>query len=462
LPEAAVATRITIVGGGSTHWTPRLLVDFANTPSLAGAEVVLHDLDASSLPPMCRIGEHIAISRDVDLKVSSTTDLDEALDGAQFVISAFSVGGFESMTHDIEIPARYGVRQPVGDSVGPGGIFRSLRSIPVVLEMAQAIARNAPDALFVNVSNPLTALCRAVTKTTTVKTVGLCNELVGLQFWLSLVFDAPMHHIDPIVAGVNHLPLVTSLRIGDDDGFELLSQAMDDLGDKAGQPVWMDPPAQSHWHKIDPERGWTKADILANNRVKLEIFRRFGVLPGSADTHVAEFFPWFVTQASDFGRDWGIHHYGLSGHRADKAEDDEMSSHLEKGGEVSEWPSGELVAPLLDAVVSGKSVSLPMNLPNTGQVTGLPEGVVVECIGSVQGGKIMPRDVASAGAASEHLRRVVASQELTVEAALEGDRSLVVEAMFADPVAGSRPFEHVIAMTDEMLAATARWLPQFK
>ena len=99
------------------------------------------------------------------------------------MITALSVGGFETMVHDIEIPARYGVRQPVGDSVGPGGIFRSLRSIPVVLEMAQAIARARPDVLFMNVSNPLTALCRAVTKTTNVKTVGLCNELVGLQFW---------------------------------------------------------------------------------------------------------------------------------------------------------------------------------------------------------------------------------------------------------------------------------------
>ena len=271
-----------------------------------------------------------------------------------------------------------------------------------------------------------------------------------------------MHHVDPVVAGVNHLPLVTSLRIGGKDGFELLSKAMDDPGDLAGQPVWMDPPAQSHWRKLDPATGWTKADILANNRLKLEIFRTFGVLPGSADTHVAEFFPWFVTQASDFGRDWGVHHYGIAGHREDKAEDDEMSALLEKGGEVPEWPSGELVAPLIDAVVGAKQTSLPMNLPNTGQVIDLPDGVVVECMGTIEGGMISPRDKASAGAASEHLRRVVASQELTVDAALEGDRSLVLKAMLADPVAGSLPFEHVVAMTDEMLAATAPWLPQFK
>jgi alpha-galactosidase len=456
-----VSARITIVGGGSTHWTPRVLSDCANTESLHDAEVVLHDIDASSLPAMSRVAEHIATTRAIDLKVTATTDLAEALDGAQFVVSAFSVGGFESMAPDIGIPARYGVRQPVGDSVGPGGIFRALRSIPVMVDIARAIERHAPDAVLLNVTNPLTALCRAVTKETKVRTVGLCNELIGLQFWLSLLFDAPMHEIDPVVAGVNHLPLVTALRIGSEDGFEMLSNAMHDPSQLAGQPVWMDPPEQSHWQKLDPARGWTKEDILANNRLKLQVFETLGVLPGSADTHVAEFFPWFVTGVSDFGRDWGVHHYGIAGHRADKAEDDESAAQLEKGGEIAPWISGELVAPLVDAVVTGHHRSLPMNLPNTGQVTDLPEGVVVECMGSIEDGKIRPRDIASAGAAAEHLRRVVTSQELTVQAALVGDRALVLQAMLADPVAGSLPFEHVTAITDEMLTATSRWLPRF-
>ena len=102
-----------------------------------------------------------------------------------------------------------------------------------------------------------------------------------------------------------------------------------------------------------------------------------------------------------------------------------------------------------------------MNLPNTGQVTDLPKGVVVECMGAVGNGSVGPRDTASAGAAAEHLRRIVESQELTVEAAIRGDRGLVLRAMLADPVAGTLPFEHVSALTDEMLAATSAWLPQF-
>ncbi len=454
-----MAPRITIVGGGSTHWTPRMLADFANTPALQDARVVLMDIDEASLAPMLTIAKHVVTTRGIGLDVTATTDLSRALDGAEFVISAFSVGGFASMAHDLDIPARYGIRQPVGDSVGPGGISRSLRSIPVLVGIAREIERCAPDALLLNVSNPLSALCRAVTSQTSVRTVGLCNELVGLQFWLSLLFDADMRRVDPVVAGVNHFPLVTALRIGDDDGFAMLRDVLDHPEQLEGQPLWMTPPAASHWHKLDPSRDWTKADVLAAGRVKLELFRRFGVLPGSADTHVAEFVPWFVQAASDQGRAWGVHHYGIAGHRADKVDDDVEAAALEAGGEIRTWSSGELAAPLIDAVVTGAPRHLPVNLPNTGQVVGIPDGAVVECIGVVDGAGVRPRDVASPGRLGEHLRRIVTAQELTVEAAISGDRGTVIEAMLADPVAGMLPWERVAAMTDEMLAATSSWLP---
>jgi len=450
--------RITLVGGGSTHWTPRLLCDFANTPSLRDAEVVLMDVDEPSLGPMLVIAKHIAATRGIGLSVTATTDLARALDGAEFVITGLSVGGFTSMVHDLEIPARYGIRQPVGDSVGPGGISRSLRSIPVMLDIAREVERSAPDALLLNVSNPLTALCRAVTSQTKVRTVGLCNELVGLQFWLSLVFDTDMRRIDPVVAGVNHFPIVTALRMGDADGFAMLRDVLDHPEQLEGRPVWMAPPPASHWHKLDPGRDWTKADVWSAARLKLELFRRFGVLPGSADTHVAEFIPWFVKAASDQGRAWGVHHYGIAGHREDKADDDVSAAELAAGGDLPGWSSGELVAPLIDAVVTGTPRHLPVNLPNRGQVEGLPDGVVVECMGVADASGVRARDVASPGRLTEHLRRVVASQELTVEAAISGDRGTVVEAMLADPVAGSLPWEHVQAMTDELLAATAPWL----
>src|SRR5580698_5512362 len=167
-----MAAKITLVGGGSTHWTPKLMVDFANTPALEDAEVVLYDLDPESLPAALKVVEHVAERRGIALTARATTDIDDALSGAEYVIATFSVGGFGSMRHDIEIPARYGVRQTVGDSVGPGGISRALRSVPVIVDIAREMERSCPDALLVNVTNPLTALCRAVTRQTRVQAVG--------------------------------------------------------------------------------------------------------------------------------------------------------------------------------------------------------------------------------------------------------------------------------------------------
>ena len=460
--DRGTVANITIVGGGSTHWTPRLLVDFANTPSLSGSQIVLMDVAADSLPPMLQLAGHVAKKRDIELTATATTELDSALAEAEIVLTTLSVGGFASMRHDLEIPARFGVRQPVGDSVGPGGISRSLRSIPVMLGIARAMERRCPGALLVNVSNPLTALCRAVTRETSVRAVGLCNELVGLTWMLSLLFDADLRAIDPVVGGVNHLPLVTALRIGGADGFAMLRDLIEEPGPRASEPIWMAPPPATHWRKASDTDKWTKGDVLANNRLKFELFRRFGVLPGSADTHVAEFFPGFVTENSDFGRDWGVHHYGLAGHQADKVDDDAALEALLASDEIPAWPSGELVAPLLEALVTGSDASLPVNLPNTGQVVNVDRGAVVECIGVAGASGVAPRDcVRVESVLGEYLRQISMSQELTVEAACTGNRTKVVEAMLTDQMASRLPYENVLAMTDELLAATAPWLPQF-
>lgn len=457
-----MGARITIIGGGSTHWGPSLLVDFANSAALADSAVTLQDVDGGAVEHMARFGAHLARTRDIPLDVRSTTDLDAALDGAQFVVSAFSVGGFDSMRHDVEVPARYGLRQPVGDSVGPGGIARSLRTIPVLLDMAGAMEKRCPDGLLVNVTNPLTALCRAVAKETPIEVVGLCNEVVGLQLAMSLLFDVPMHAVDPVIGGVNHFPVATSMSIDGEDGFAKLRDAIEGRIDLSG-PIWLDPlPDQMLWRKGRPDGPWCKADVLENLRLKVELFRRFGVLPASSDTHVAEFLPGFVTESSDFGRDWGVHQYGMAKHREDKVRDGERFAWLMAQDDIPRLPSGELVASLLEGLVTGSARHLPMNLPNTGQVENLPPGSVVECIGLSGAEGLRPRDrVTVPSVLGEYLRRVVASQELTVEAAVTGDRGTVLQAMLADPTAGSLPYEHVVSMTEELLGATAAWLPQF-
>ena len=457
-----MSARITIVGGGSYHWAPRLLADFANTPSLTDAQVVLHDLDADRMKRMEELGAEIARRRDIPLEVRAEPDRRAALEATEYVITAFSVGGFDSMQHDIEIPQRYGIRQPIGDSVGPGGIMRALRSIPVLLDIARDIEAVAPNALLVNVTNPLTALCRAVTRETNVRTVGLCNEWVGCSWMLSLLFDCGMHEIDPVIGGVNHFPIATSLQVRGEDGFAMLRALLDDRAALAEAPIWMDPPEAAGWTKISPAEQWTKLDVVENNRVRVEVFDRFGVLPGSGDHHSTEFMPNWVHPGNEYGVPWRIHHYGMPGHRRDAEEDVVFYEQMRDAPDVSRMPSGELVATLLDGLVTGTPRALPVNLPNAGNVTNVPEGSVVEIMGVADGNGVRGRDCTSVpGVIGEYVRRVNVAQEWTVEAACTGDRALVLEAMLADAIATQLAYDDVVAMTDEMLAATAGWLPQF-
>ena len=159
-----MAPRIVIVGGGSYQWVPKLVVDIVNTPSCTDAEIVLHDIDPEPLEPVADFVHHVAKVRDVGMTVSTTLDRAEALAGADYVVVTISTGGFASMRHDLEVPERYGIKQSVGDSVGPGGIMRALRNIPVLVDIARDMKALSPDAWMLNLTNPMTTLCRAVTR----------------------------------------------------------------------------------------------------------------------------------------------------------------------------------------------------------------------------------------------------------------------------------------------------------
>jgi alpha-galactosidase len=455
-----VTPRVVVVGGGSYHWSPSLLTDFANTASLHGTEFVLHDLDNDRATLMAELGAEIARRRDIPMTVRAEPDRRKALADADFVVSAFSVGGFDSMRHDLEIPERYGVVQPIGDSVGPGGVSRALRSIPVLLDIARDVEDVAPDAYLLNVTNPLTALCRAVTRETGCRTIGLCNEWVSTTFALSLLFDSGMHEIDAVLGGVNHFPLATSMTVRGEDAFARLRALLDDVDGVQATGLWMDPPDRMEWLRAGAT--WTKGDVLANNAARMELFSRFGVLACSGDHHATEFVPGFVHAGTDFGQMWKVHVYRLAKHMADAEDDVANYEGLRDADDVPPWPSGELVAPLVDAIVTGKTRRLPVNIPNAGNVTNLPDGAVVEIMGTVDGSGVRGRDHTTVpGVMGEWLRRVHASQELTVEAALTGDRTLALEAMLLDPMCSVLSYDDVVAMTDELIAATARWLPQF-
>ena len=456
-----MAPQITIIGGGSYQWAPKLVIDLANMPSLEASDVVLCDIDPAPLPRMAELVEHIAASRGIPMTVRSTTNQREALTGADYVVVNISTGGFASMRHDIEIPERYGIRQPVGDSVGPGGITRALRNIPILVGIARDMADVCPDAWLCNLTNPMTTLCRAVTRETDIKTVGLCHEVTGTRFALSLLLDARFGDLHLDVTGVNHFPVITRLDVAGNDGFAMLSNLLTD-DTRAQEPIFLDVPEGSDVSEVFGGPEWTKAALLEQHQLKLELFRRFGVLPAAGDRHLAEFMPGFVTEQSGWGARWGVKLTSIADREQGQAAHVTDFEALLAGDEIPRAPSGEMLAPLIDSMLRGVTRHLPLNIGNAGQCPDLPADAVVESMCVVDGAGIRGGDpvVAPAGLA-EHLRRVAAAQELTVEAALSGDRERVLEAMLADPLAGRGDYGQVVDMTDELLDATRAWLPQF-
>jgi alpha-galactosidase len=361
------------------------------------------------------------------------------------------------MRHDLEVPERHGIKQSVGDSVGPGGIMRALRNIPVLVRIAHDMADLCPDAWMLNITNPMTTLCRSVTRETDVKTVGLCHEMVGTQFLLSVLLDARFLDLEFELAGVNHFPLLTKMTIGGEDGFARLREV---LADGADDPINV--PAEMGEEAAALAKGFKKRDLIAGNQVKFSLFERFGVLPAAGDRHLVEFFPGFLTEDAGWGKRWGVALTTIADRERDAGGHKTEFEKLLNASELPTMPSGEMVAPIIDSFLRDKPRSLPLNLPNAGQVPDLPHEVVVEamCIADASG--LRGRDTPQLPPVlAEWVRRIAASQEATVAAAISGDRAKVVEAMLLDPLAGRIDYDQLERMTDEMLAATKQWLPQF-
>jgi alpha-galactosidase len=311
-----------------------------------------------------------------------------------------------------------------------------------------------------NITNPMTTLCRSVTHETSIKTVGLCHEIAGAQFALSLLLDVGFLDFDFELVGVNHLPIFTSLRVNGDDGFERLRELMADPDGLGAEPVTL--PAHFGEEAAKAAAGFRKRDLLEQHKVKLALFERFGVLPGAGDRHLVEFFPGFLTEESDWGKRWGVALTTIADREGDAGRYQEELAKMRASSEISTMPSGEMVAPMIDSFLRNRKHAFPLNIPNAGQAPDLPPDVVVEamCVADADG--LHPRDQARLPPVlAEWVRRIAAAQEATVTAALSGDREKVVEAMLLDPLAGRIDFDHLEQMTDEMLAATAQWLPQF-
>src|SRR3954452_5148347 len=265
--------KVTLVGGGSYQWAPNLISDMLLMPSLQGMHLVLQDIDPEPLPLMQKYATYAAEQLGADVTVETTSDQRAAVQDAFAVIVCISTGGFASMTHDLAVPERHGIKQSVGDSVGPGGISRALRNVPVLVGIGRDMAEVCPDAWLLNITNPMTVLTRSVRRETGIKAVGVCHEIDGFLWDLSLVSDIAKESMRPVVAGINHFPVVTELALGDHDGLQYLRDLMADDGDDG-----------------DTEEDCSsRSAFKKRHALKLRLLDLYGALPAAVYRYLAEF-----------------------------------------------------------------------------------------------------------------------------------------------------------------------------
>lgn len=434
---------IVLIGAGSTVFTPGLLTDLASSRTFDGWTVHLVDLNGEAADTMARLGRRIATQRGADLAFVPHTDRREALPGARFVTTTIAVGAADGWRHDMEIPARHGIAQTVGDSVGPGGVLRALRHVPELVAIAEDVADLAPEAQLVNYSNPLTANVRAIRSETPVQAIGLCHGTMHTLSKLAADLGIPSDEVHAVFAGLNHLCWLLDLRRGADDLYPRLRKA---VAERAGG---RDAPSTA-------EEGVHLA-------VSADLERTFGRYPAPGDRHVAEFFGWYLkgengTPADETRLPWGLQG-GRDATMEYIGEKDDLWEllHAQADG-TAPLPQGdnqeaERLVAIAEAMVTGHDhVELAVNLPNEGRISNLPPSAVVEVPAVVGAAGIIgltvgPLPVAIAAVLTARAQQ----QDLTVRAAVEGDRTLALQALVLDPLVPS-PAVAAAILDDAILA----------
>jgi alpha-galactosidase len=435
--EGRSGPKIAFVGGGSYQWGPKIILDVALNVGLRGGTLVLHDIDAEALEDMYDWGQRAIEQANADLKLEKTLGLEEALQGADFVVLSISTGGLDATALDLEIPARYGVVQTVGDTVGPGGLFRGLRNIPVVVEIARAMERVCPDAVLLNLTNPLTVLTRAVTKATSIRAVGLCHELFSTLGMLSKIFDTPEEAINVRVAGINHFIWVTEVSV---HGRDVTGEAFRRISCGEAREI-----------SLSETDGDT--DPFMNTwGMRTELCRLYGSLPAAGDRHVCEFLPGYLQDEKERER-LDLRVTTVEVRREKLTADRDKVRGMIRGDEpIPTGRSREEISDIIAAMWTGEDSVNIVNLPNAGQVRDLPLGAVVETYGALNGAGasgIVFGELPPPVAALVHPH--VFNQEAIVQAGLTGDTDLAFRAFLNDSLVGNRPDAR--EMFEEMLEA---------
>jgi len=435
-------TKIAFIGAGSFGFTRRLVKDILTFPLLRDATLSLMDIDAERLDYVKRAVDRIVAEGSYPARVEATMDRAEALKGAQAVICTILAGGVDIWRHDIEIPKKYGIDTNVGDTRGPSGVFRALRTIPVMLDICRDIERHCPDAILLNYTNPMAMLCRAMQRETTVKVTGLCHSVQGTAAMLARWIGAAFDEITYVCAGINHQAWYVKYEWNGKDAYPLIRKAVQ------------------------------RPEVYNEEIVRNEMFLHLGYYVSESSGHNSEYNWWFrkrpdlVEKYCTHGTGWnpGVYAYVLNGYLARQKEwKNAMQEWLDDPEPLDLSRGREYAAYIINAYAGGEPFKFNGNVPNTGLIPNLPEGACVEVPVYADRRGFNPIHVGALPAQCAALNNVsVAVEEMAVDGCLSGDPTMVFRAICYDPLtAAVLSLAEIKEMVNEMFARNRDHLPTF-
>jgi alpha-galactosidase len=436
--------KVVLFGAGSTVFAKNLLGDILGYPELASAEIALFDIDAERLRTSEVVAHRVARVLGAMPTIVATTDRDRALDGADYVITMIQVAGYKPGTViDFEIPAKYGLRQTIADTLGIGGIMRAIRTVPVLLDLAADMERLCPNAMHINYANPMAMNCWGLNRGSKIKTVGLCHSVPLTARDLCDDIGVPFDEINYQVAGINHMAFFLKLEHHGEDLYPKVREFL-----ASG---------------VRPARRHDDGAVLAD-RVRYEVFNRLGYFVTESSEHFSEYVPWFIkgdrpdlierfeVPLDEYIRRCENQIAGWENLRT-SLEDD---SH-----ELTVKRSVEFGSSIIHSMETGEPSVIYGNVSNDGIIDNLPAGCTVEVPCLVDRNGVSPTRI---GSLPPHLAALMQTnvnvQSLTVEAILAGKREHVYHAAMLDPhTAAELDLDQIWSMVDELLAAHGEWIP---
>ena len=455
LGKRAENIKITYIGGGSRGWAWKLMADLASEPDLAG-KVDLYDIDFEAAYDNAIIGNKISSRPEAKGKwdYRAVRTLEEAIDGADFIVVSIQPGTFKEMDSDVHLPEQYGIYQSVGDTVGPGGLVRALRTIPIYQELALKIKEYAPEAWVINYTNPMSLCTRTLYQVfPEIKAFGCCHEVFNTQDVLIKMLGAKLgikgvsrDEIRVNVLGINHFTWFDSASY---HGMDLF-------------PIYREYVEENYESGIEgeDEKNWRNDVFSSAQRVKFDLFKRYGLIAAAGDRHLAEFLPgaWYLKDPETV-ESWKFRLTTVEERIGSQEERESKRKRMISGEqEVDLDPSGEEGVRQMKALLGLGDLITNVNLPNLGQMPEMPLNVVVETNALFTRDRIQPVLAGKLTPEVQHLLiRNVMNQETILKAALAKDKAMAFRAFINEPLVTITP-EDAWKLFEEMLFNTRKYL----